>query len=154
MSAHAAAGRHYTSGAALPPFRLDPDIMCGPDTADAFFSDARVDEAKALCRVCPLRDACLQYAVDGGIAHGLWGGLTVDERGEWASGQPIPEPAVPVTARCANDHVLDEANLYYRPSRPGQRVCRACVRDAQARAARKRSALAAGVEPLERAEAA
>lgn len=39
------------------------------------------EEAKRICRPCPVRSACLQYALDH-QEHGIWGGLTVDERAE------------------------------------------------------------------------
>lgn len=35
--------------------------------------------AKSLCRTCPFRDACLQYAL-GYDLHGIWGGATQGER--------------------------------------------------------------------------
>jgi WhiB family redox-sensing transcriptional regulator len=40
----------------------------------------QVDEAKAVCRRCPVRDACLDWAVDNPSLEGIWGGLTVGER--------------------------------------------------------------------------
>ncbi|MFC9258029.1 WhiB family transcriptional regulator, partial [Amycolatopsis thailandensis] len=36
--------------------------------------------AKAVCARCPIVSACLAYAVDNGLAHGVFGGLTSDER--------------------------------------------------------------------------
>ena len=35
---------------------------------------------KAICRACPVQVACLTYALDAGEAHGIWGGLSADER--------------------------------------------------------------------------
>ena len=40
----------------------------------------REAKAKAICARCPVRDACLAYALDTGEAFGVWGGLTEDER--------------------------------------------------------------------------
>lgn len=40
----------------------------------------QVDEAKAVCRRCPARAACLQWAVDNPSIEGIWGGLTDGER--------------------------------------------------------------------------
>lgn len=51
---------------------------------DLFFSEKpviRVMEAKALCRVCPCENACLNYAVKHEIDFGTWGGKTARERG-------------------------------------------------------------------------
>jgi WhiB family redox-sensing transcriptional regulator len=36
--------------------------------------------AKAACCRCPVREECLQAAVDGGEKVGIWGGLTPIER--------------------------------------------------------------------------
>jgi hypothetical protein len=39
------------------------------------------EEARALCMTCPVRDECLDYALDTGETEGIWGGLTPEERG-------------------------------------------------------------------------
>ncbi|WP_340684013.1 WhiB family transcriptional regulator [Amycolatopsis coloradensis] len=36
--------------------------------------------AKAVCARCPVISACLAYAVENGLAHGVFGGLTGSER--------------------------------------------------------------------------
>ncbi|MFC9355225.1 WhiB family transcriptional regulator [Rhodococcus sp. NPDC057014] len=36
--------------------------------------------AKQLCRGCPVRARCLNYALDAYEPHGIWGGYTEDER--------------------------------------------------------------------------
>lgn len=38
--------------------------------------------AKAICDSCPVRDACLDYALDIREQHGIWGGLSETERRE------------------------------------------------------------------------
>lgn len=38
------------------------------------------DEAKAVCRRCPVRRRCLDEALDRNEKHGIWGGLTPEER--------------------------------------------------------------------------
>jgi WhiB family redox-sensing transcriptional regulator len=42
--------------------------------------DARVDMARALCRACPVRQACLDYSLSVQEPHGIWGGLNELER--------------------------------------------------------------------------
>lgn len=37
-------------------------------------------EAKAVCATCPVRQPCLDYALEGNERHGIWGGLTEKER--------------------------------------------------------------------------
>lgn len=39
-------------------------------------------QAKAICHRCPVHTDCLVYALEHGIDHGMWGGLTPDERAQ------------------------------------------------------------------------
>lgn len=36
--------------------------------------------AKAICAACPVREACLEYAIRIREPHGIWGGLSESER--------------------------------------------------------------------------
>ncbi len=38
------------------------------------------ERAKAVCQVCPVREECLQFALESDEAYGIWGGLTSEER--------------------------------------------------------------------------
>lgn len=40
----------------------------------------QADAARQVCAGCAVRPECLAYALDGGIRHGLWGGLSARER--------------------------------------------------------------------------
>lgn len=40
----------------------------------------QIAEAKKVCRECPVREPCLQWALDAGQDHGVWGGMSEDER--------------------------------------------------------------------------
>jgi WhiB family redox-sensing transcriptional regulator len=40
----------------------------------------REDRAKEICRACPVRPECLQYALEIKEPHGIWGGLNEIER--------------------------------------------------------------------------
>jgi WhiB family transcriptional regulator, redox-sensing transcriptional regulator len=40
----------------------------------------QIAEAKEVCARCPVRDACLDFALGSGQRFGIWGGLTEDER--------------------------------------------------------------------------
>ena len=45
-------------------------------------------QAKTICRNCPVRDECLEDALNRGLDHGVFGGLAEDERREmnrWAA---------------------------------------------------------------------
>jgi|SRR3954468_1115500 len=41
---------------------------------------ADLAKAKAVCATCPVRKACLTWALDTGQADGVWGGASEDER--------------------------------------------------------------------------
>jgi WhiB family transcriptional regulator, redox-sensing transcriptional regulator len=40
----------------------------------------QVDEAKRICRTCPMQARCLAWALDHGVTDGVWGGTTEEER--------------------------------------------------------------------------
>lgn len=52
---------------------------CKDKNPELFFSSAS-KEAKEICAECPIKDACLQWALDMDIDFGIWGGLTERER--------------------------------------------------------------------------
>jgi WhiB family redox-sensing transcriptional regulator len=43
-------------------------------------SEEQTEEAKAICRGCPVREPCLDYALDNRERDGVWGGATERER--------------------------------------------------------------------------
>ena len=40
----------------------------------------QLKEAKAVCAGCPVQCLCLEWAVLAGIDHGVWGGMSEEER--------------------------------------------------------------------------
>ncbi len=66
------------------PTRIDwfDDAACRDADTDVFFpkSDADAEAAKAICAVCPVREECLEFAVETRPSDGVWGGLTPIER--------------------------------------------------------------------------
>ena len=40
----------------------------------------QIEEAKAVCRSCPVMDECLSWAMSSGQDAGVWGGMSEDER--------------------------------------------------------------------------
>lgn len=40
----------------------------------------QVEQAKAVCRRCPVRTDCRDWSIEAGIADGVWGGLSEEER--------------------------------------------------------------------------
>jgi WhiB family redox-sensing transcriptional regulator len=53
---------------------VDPEIFCPED------DEAPADEAKAICALCPVREACLEHAITAREKTGVWGGYTARER--------------------------------------------------------------------------
>lgn len=54
---------------------------CAETDPEAFFADEdETGAAKAVCRDCPVRAACLAYALAEKIPWGVWGGLSASER--------------------------------------------------------------------------
>ena len=63
------------------------DIACRDADPDLFFPIGAIgaalrqmEEAKRICRACPVQIQCLTWALENGVADGVWGGTTPDER--------------------------------------------------------------------------
>ena len=81
--------------------------------------------AKAICSVCPVRIACLEYALNmetDGAINGIWGGKTERERRKLIEHRPIP------IRYCARGHA-QTPDVTYRMS--GETRCRLCVQEAR-----------------------
>jgi WhiB family redox-sensing transcriptional regulator len=107
---------------------------------DPFFADTTdlQAEAIAICETCPVRDACLTFAVRTGQQYGIWGGqpqqlvrqlIALDRAGR-PHGRRVPasHPQASKT-NCKRGHPFNAENTYYTPD--GHRRCRACLREAQ-----------------------
>lgn len=55
---------------------------CRDHDPDVFFvrGAAQAKRAIRICEPCPVRETCLQYALDNAIDFGVWGGLTERQR--------------------------------------------------------------------------
>ncbi|MEV5509664.1 WhiB family transcriptional regulator [Streptomyces orinoci] len=56
----------------------DPDLFfpvgtCGPAVQ-------QTEQAKSVCRGCPVRERCLRWALESGQEYGVWGGTSEKER--------------------------------------------------------------------------
>jgi WhiB family redox-sensing transcriptional regulator len=56
----------------------DPELFFPVGTTGP--AEAQVQAAKAICALCPVRDECLQWALDTAQDAGVWGGLSEEER--------------------------------------------------------------------------
>lgn len=68
---------------------LDSRAACGSADPELFFPEGnsenlvvqlQIEAAKTVCRRCPVRTACLDWAEDTGQKFGVWGGTTEKER--------------------------------------------------------------------------
>ncbi|MFI2374519.1 WhiB family transcriptional regulator [Streptomyces sp. NPDC018964] len=56
----------------------DPDLFFPIGTTGPALMQA--EQAKAVCRRCPVREPCLRWALDTGQSIGVWGGTSETER--------------------------------------------------------------------------
>jgi WhiB family redox-sensing transcriptional regulator len=61
--------------------------LCRDEDPELFFpignsgpALSQIEEAKIVCRRCPVVETCLQWALDSGQDAGVWGGMSEDER--------------------------------------------------------------------------
>lgn len=56
--------------------------LCAQTDPEAFFPEkgGSTREAKRVCRVCDVRQECLEYALANDERFGIWGGLSERER--------------------------------------------------------------------------
>ena len=61
--------------------------LCRDEDPELFFpigttgpATVQVEQAKAVCRRCPVVQSCLDWALGAGQDSGVWGGLSEDER--------------------------------------------------------------------------
>jgi len=64
---------------------MDYAACAGADPG-LFFAEkgwfAKYGEAKKMCAKCTVYKDCLKFALDNNIRHGVWGGLTPEERAQ------------------------------------------------------------------------
>lgn len=63
---------HDVFAEGLPCHFVDPELFFADDAGD-------IELAKALCRTCPMRGACLDGALERSEPHGVWGGELFSE---------------------------------------------------------------------------
>ncbi|MBW8699150.1 Transcriptional regulator WhiB1 [Streptomyces sp. MBT84] len=60
--------------------REDPELFFPIGSVNSGPVAMQADEAKAVCRRCPVMTHCLEWAVAAGPVEGIWGGTTEGER--------------------------------------------------------------------------
>jgi WhiB family redox-sensing transcriptional regulator len=63
------------------------EAICREEDPELFFPVGtsgpallQVEQAKAVCRRCPVTEECLAWALESGQDAGVWGGMGEDER--------------------------------------------------------------------------
>lgn len=68
---------------------------CTPADTDLFFANenqrTNIEQAKALCGACAVKNLCLSWATDNDEKFGIWGGATARERGHKTPSEIIAE---------------------------------------------------------------
>lgn len=54
--------------------------LCGDIDPDTFFEDSSEELAQKICKRCPIRWECLNFAIEFDERHGVWGGMTAQDR--------------------------------------------------------------------------
>jgi WhiB family redox-sensing transcriptional regulator len=54
--------------------------LCQQSDPEVWFDPKTVDIAKEICDDCPLRIQCARYAIENEIEHGVWGGMSEQDR--------------------------------------------------------------------------
>ncbi|MGW2387857.1 WhiB family transcriptional regulator [Streptomyces sp. NPDC001658] len=57
----------------------DPDLFFPVGSVNSGPATLQADEAKSVCRRCPVTRQCLAWAVETGPVEGIWGGTTEGE---------------------------------------------------------------------------
>ncbi len=75
---------------------------------------AASQEAKAICRTCPVTDECLEFAFETFASHGIFGGLTPNERKALRAKTSDTRRALPRPCRhCGNEFVPGYTSRVY-----------------------------------------
>ena len=68
-------------------YRWRKDAACRDTNPDLFFpvgttgqALVQIEQAKSVCRECPVQTACLDFALATNQDSGVWGGTSEDER--------------------------------------------------------------------------
>jgi WhiB family redox-sensing transcriptional regulator len=97
------------------------DIACHDADPDLFFPIGttgaalrQMEEAKRICRACPVQIQCLAWALGNGVADGVWGGTTPDER-----------RVIRSLSRRTTNSKADDDDQSYHPAERGEHGIRA-----------------------------
>jgi WhiB family redox-sensing transcriptional regulator len=55
-------------------------LFFGEEGESELEKQARESQAKKICQTCPVKEPCLEFAMETNQKYGIWGGLTDKER--------------------------------------------------------------------------
>jgi WhiB family redox-sensing transcriptional regulator len=127
-----AGGHGWRVGAACRTF--DIYLFFGPDGERQPERDVRERKTKAICSGCPVRNSCLNYALDRPEKYGTWGGLNEDERAaerrrRMRRTHAAGVRAEPDSKRCTGCQEVLPADAFYRDATAADGLasrCRPC----------------------------
>lgn len=107
------------------------DALCTQMDPDMFFPPrgSTGEEAKAVCKLCPVVTECLKFALDNHELYGVWGGMNEHERRATKRTLP-PTPS----HRCGTPSGAD------RHYRRNELVCWECRKASRDESRRRRAA--------------
>jgi WhiB family redox-sensing transcriptional regulator len=122
----------------IAPPDLEGAICAQVDVGDVFFPEngGSTADAKRICRRCPVRTACLDYALSNDERFGVWGGLSEQERRKIAVQMPVAAPVEP--AAPDDEHEHGSRAGYDRHRRRREKACAACKAAASADSLKQR----------------
>lgn len=68
----------------------DPELFFVVGDEKSPGNQLQIASSKYVCSHCPVRSDCLAFAFDNGLDHGVFGGLTRDERRKLKNRTPAP----------------------------------------------------------------
>lgn len=78
------------------------EALCQEEDPELFFpigdtgpALTQIEQAKNICRRCPVTEACLRWALESGQDSGVWGGMSEIERRELKRRGKGTSPAAP-----------------------------------------------------------
>lgn len=96
--------------------------LCAEVGGDEWFPEkgGSTREAKRVCRACPVKMACLDYALENDERFGIWGGMSERERRRLKRTVDIAD-GLPAVRRCqSGQHFMTAGNV------TGDGSCSAC----------------------------
>ena len=105
------------------------EALCAETGGDYWFADDKPDHAddvkhaKRVCALCPVKNACLEYALLTDERFGIWGGITAKTRLRLRRRRGLPP-------REHREHGTIAGAKQHR--RRHERLCASCVRAEQA----------------------